>query len=282
MLQHIIHPLRTALLVSGLAVACAPAGLEGRQSPPADTLDVFFLGNSYVYYNNLADQLGELSRALPGPILRTAHHLHGGFSLVRHLEDGHLPDVLDATAADGEAWDVVIVQDHSRLGVPYADESAGTIGDRAPFFEGAAGVAEMVSDIGAEMVFYMTWAKEDFPGQTEALAAAYEEAGHRHGADVAPVGLAWDRVRSERPDIILFHPDGSHPSPAGTYLNASIFYAQLTGASPMGAPAELHGIEMRTPGVVVSDEVIPLVRLEEDVAAYLQRVAWEIVSASRE
>jgi hypothetical protein len=50
----------------------------------------------------------------------------------------------------------------------------------------------------------------------------------------------------------------------------------------MGAPAELHGIEMRTPGVVVSDEVIPLVRLEEDVAAYLQRVAWEIVSASRE
>ncbi len=276
------HTLRTALLVTGLVVASAPAGLEGRQSPPGDTLDVFFLGNSYVYFNNLADQLADMSRALPGPVLRTAHHLHGGFSLVRHLEDGHLPGVLEAIAADGEAWDVVIVQDHSRLGVPYEDESAGTIGDRAPFFEGAAGVAEIVSDIGAKMVFYMTWAKEAFPGQTEALAEAYEEAGHRHDAEVAPVGRAWDRVRSERPDIILFHPDGSHPSPAGTYLNASIFYAQLTGASPEGAPAELHGIEMRTPGVVVSDDVIPLVRLEEEAAAYLQRVAWEVVSAGRE
>lgn len=282
MLQHINHTLRTALFVTGLAVAFAPAGLEGRQSSPRDTLDVFFLGNSYVYYNNLADQLADMSRALPGPVLRTAHHLHGGFSLVRHLEDGHLPGVLDATAVDGQAWDVVIVQDHSRLGVPYADESAGTIGDRAPFFDGAAGVAEMVSDIGAKMVFYMTWAKEEFPGQTKALVEAYEEAGHRHDADVAPVGLAWDRVRSERPDIILFHPDGSHPSPAGTYLNASIFYAQLTGASPVGAPAELLGVEMRTPGVVVSDDFIPLVRLEEEAAAYLQRVAWELVSSGRE
>ena len=278
MRARFIRTLRVALAALCLASGVASDDLHAQ----ADTLDVFFLGNSYVYYNNLADQLAAISEALPGPVLRTAHHLHGGFSLRRHLDDGHLPGALETRAQDGENWDVVIVQEHSRLGVPYANDEAGTIGDREPFFQGAAEVAEIVSDIGAEMLFYMTWAKEDFPEQTGPLAAAYVEAAHRHGAGVVPIGLAWDHVRSERPDIVLFHPDGSHPSPAGTYLNACMFYAELTGQSPVGAPSELHGIEMRTPGVVVSDAPVPLVRLTDEMAAYLQRVAWETVQADWE
>ncbi len=281
MRRHLNRTLSVAILAAVAHPVIATPRAHA-QPVPADTLDVFFLGNSYVYYNNLADQLAGLSTALPGPVLRTSHHLHGGFSLRRHLDDGHLPSVLEADAEDGEGWDVVVVQEHSRLGVPYADEDAGSIGDRAPFFQGAAEVAEMVAEIGAEMVFYMTWAKEAFPDQTEALADAYAEAGRRHDAAVAPVGLAWERVRRERPDVVLFHPDGSHPSPAGTYLNACVFYAQLTGRSPVGAPAELHGIEMRTPGVIVADEPVPLVRLPVETAAYLQHVAWETVSALRD
>lgn len=277
-----IRRLRFPAIAVVLALHVASTQGVQAQSMPVDTIDVFFLGNSYVYYNNLADQLGGISRSLPGPVLRTAHHLHGGFSLLRHLDDGHLPAALRALANDGEAWDVVVVQEHSRLGVPYADEEAGVIGETAPFLEGAARMAEMVADIGAQMVLYMTWAKEAFPAQTPALANAYVEAGLRHDAEVAPVGLAWARVRAERPDIVLFHPDGSHPSPAGTYLNACVFYAQLTGESPVGAPAELHGVEMRTPGVIVAPEPVPLVRLTPETADYLQRVAWDIVSGARE
>ena len=277
-----IRRLRFPAIAVVLALHVASTQGVQAQSMPVDTIDVFFLGNSYVYYNNLADQLGGISRSLPGPVLRTAHHLHGGFSLLRHLDDGHLPAALRTLANDGEAWDVVVVQEHSRLGVPYADEEAGVIGETAPFLEGAARMAEMVADIGAQMVLYMTWAKEAFPAQTPALANAYVEAGLRHDAEVAPVGLAWARVRAERPDIVLFHPDGSHPSPAGTYLNACVFYAQLTGESPVGAPAELHGVEMRTPGVIVAPEPVPLVRLTPETADYLQRVAWDIVSGARE
>ena len=277
-----IRRLRFPAIAVVLALHVASTQGVQAQSMPVDTIDVFFLGNSYVYYNNLADQLGGISRSLPGPVLRTSHHLHGGFSLLRHLDDGHLPAALRTLANDGEAWDVVVVQEHSRLGVPYADEEAGVIGETAPFLEGAARVAEMVADIGAQMVLYMTWAKEAFPAQTPALANAYVEAGLRHDAEVAPVGLAWARVRAERPDIVLFHPDGSHPSPAGTYLNACVFYAQLTGESPVGAPAELHGVEMRTPGVIVAPEPVPLVRLTPETADYLQRVAWDIVSGARD
>ena len=181
-----------------------------------------------------------MSRALPGPVLRTAHHLHGGFSLVRHLEDGHLPGVLDATAADGEAWDVVIVQDHSRLGVPYADESAGTIGDRAPFFEGAAGVAEMVSDIGAKMVFYMTWAKEDFPGQTEALARRMRRPVI--GMTRMSRRSGWPGIEFARNDRISScstRTDRIRPLPGPTSTRRSSTRSSRV-RPPMGAPAELH------------------------------------------
>ncbi len=273
------RPNRVAFATLCLSLFFSPQSARA-QAMERDTVDVFFLGNSYVYYNNLADQLARISESLPGPVLRTSHHLHGGYSLRRHLEDGHLPSALETKAPDGDNWDVVIVQEHSRLGVPYADDEAGVLGDRAPFLQSAAEVADMVSEIGAEMLLYMTWAKESFPGQTGALARAYAEAGIQHDAGVAPVGLAWDHVRSERPDIVLFHPDGSHPSPAGTYLAACILYAELTGQRPLGASAELYGVEMRTPGVVVSHDPIPLVRLDPEMASYLQDVAWQLTRRS--
>ncbi len=267
----------------GLALALSSASpslagdLASAQTAPRDTIDVFFLGNSYVYYNNLADQLSAMSEGLSGPVVRTEHHLHGGFSLRRHLDDGHLPRALGVGAETGNGWDIIVIQEHSQLGVPYADPEAGSLGDPGPFLQGAAQVTRMVEDLGARPVFYMTWAKEAFPSQTTTLARVYDEAGRQNRAVVAPVGLAWARVREERPDIVLFHPDGSHPSPAGTYLAACVFYAQLTGQPPIGAPTELRGLDMRTPGVVVSDEPVPLVRLREEAASYLQRTAWEVV-----
>ena len=237
----------------------------------------FFLGNSYVYYNNLADQLTGLSLSLPGAVINTGHHLHGGFSLRRHLEDGHLSDIFRPLPDGDDGWDVVIVQEHSRLGVPYSDEATGALGNPDPFFASASEVVDLALEHGAEVMFYMTWAKEKFPNQISLLAEAYTEAGRRLDATVTPVGLAWDRVRQERPDIKLFHPDGSHPSPAGTYLSACVFYSQLTGTPPFGATHTLYGTEIRTPGVVVSEVPALLVHLTEEIASYLQAIAWDVV-----
>ena len=50
---------------------------------------------------------------------------------------------------------------------------------------------------------------------------------------VAPVGRAWERALRD-PAMTLHDPDGSHPSPAGTYLAACVLYATLTGESPVG------------------------------------------------
>ncbi len=289
-LGHLTHPVERRLLTSpdywedvSEALVRAAAEIVGPARAPAqpgDTVDVLFLGNSYVYYNNLADQLQAMSDGLPhGPYLRTAHHLHGGFSLRRHLDDGHVPGVLAGPTPDALPWDRVVVQEHSRLGVPYASEEDGTLGDPTPFRTAVADVVERVRARGSEPVLYMTWAKEAFPDQIGTLAAEYRGAGERLDVPVVPVGIAWDRVRSERPELGLFHPDGSHPSAVGTYLTASVMYAALTGRSPVGAPTRLMGIAMETPGVVVSPDPVVLVELDAETAAYLQRVAWETVRA---
>lgn len=83
---------------------------------------------------------------------------------------------------------------------------------------------------------------------------------------MAPVGEAFAACRRQHPDIELFHGDGSHPSAAGTYLAACIFYRVLYNADPRGLPAKLSAA-----GKTVAN-------LPKPQAQALQAVAWEIAS----
>jgi homocysteine S-methyltransferase len=56
------------------------------------------------------------------------------------------------------------------------------------------------------------------------------------------VGPAWERARAEHPEVELHDADGSHPSPAGTYLAACTFLGALLGKSPVGAPVDVGGV----------------------------------------
>jgi hypothetical protein len=270
------------LALAGVAVAPTALSAQAGEDTPRDTIDVFFLGNSYVYYNTLPAILEGFGSGLEsGPVIRTGFHLHGGFSLRRHLDDGHLPDSMAVPAPGDGAWEHAVIQEHSRLGVSYSDPERGTLGSDAPFQEAVDEAIGMARGLGMEPLLYMTWAKEAFPDQIGDLAEAYGEAGERNSVPVAPVGLAWDRVRIERPDLSLFTEDGSHPNPVGSYLAASVIYATLTGRSPVGAPASARGRSMTTPGVHTSDGPVTLVDLDPELAGYLQRVAREVVQSYR-
>ena len=47
------------------------------------------------------------------------------------------------------------------------------------------------------------------------------------------MGLAWERVGRERPDLDLLIHDREHPSLYGTYLATAVVYATLFNASPV-------------------------------------------------
>ena len=51
---------------------------------------------------------------------------------------------------------------------------------------------------------------------------------------IAPVGYAWDKLVTREASASLWQQDGSHPSEAGTYLAACVFYATIFRQSPKG------------------------------------------------
>jgi hypothetical protein len=261
-------------LLLGLGVtAGAPArGQEGR-----DTLAVFFLGNSYIYFNNLPGIVEGISDSLDGPRLITASHTHGGYTLRRHLDDGHLPGAFGDRGPDSPRWDAVVLQEQSALATTI-DTLTGQLGSPEEFQDAVRELETVVDELGATPVLYMTWAKKRWPSQITDISEAYREIGAELGSPVAAVGAAWAAAFNARPDLDLYIADESHPNPAGSYLAACVIYATLTGRSPVGAPREVWGEPWNGRGPIESDTPTLLVSLSPRDAAFLQQVAWKIAS----
>ena len=121
-------------------------------------------------------------------------------------------------------------------------------------------MAEMAHNAGSKVVYFMTWAKRDKPEETQKLADAYLSIAQKTGGYVAPVGLAFEKARKSHPEINLYYHDGMHPSMAGTYLAASVFFATLYNQSPVGG------------ALPFDPDMTPA------TAKALQQIAWETVT----
>ena len=124
-------------------------------------------------------------------------------------------------------------------------------------------MAKAAHAAGSRVVYFMTWAPKDKPEQTAALEKAYLDIAAKTGGHVAPVGLAFARSLAAHPEIDLYFVDGKHPSLAGTYLAACVFFATLYDRAPVGG------------AVPTGSDMAP------EVAKALQEVAWETVQAFR-
>jgi len=205
-------------------------------------LAVLFVGNSFSYYNN------------------SLHNHFKALAIAASASDAELPEVRLMAISAGRLeehtgltamlkstqWDIVVLQGFSTGPI----NDATSAGFRAAATEHAASIRKY----DARPVMFMTWAYEGQPQMTASLDDAYSDIGRSLDAQVVPVGLAFEAVTLDRPDIVLRIRDGKHPTLAGTYLGACMFYAALYGASPVGLDY--------TAG------------LDTDVVAYLQHVAW--------
>jgi hypothetical protein len=244
-----------------------------------DTIDVLYVGNSYIYFNNLPGLVEGISAGLDGPIVRGTAHTHGGATLRGHLEDDHLPAVLAKGPVPRRDWDWVVLQEQSALGTRY-DPDSGELGSPEAFHNAARELVTMIRADGAKPALYMTWAKEAFPMQSEKLSRAYHAIGTDLGLPVAAVGEAWAEVLRVRPELKLHISDGSHPNPAGSYLAACVIYATVTGRSPLGAPREITGGPWNVAGPIESPQPTILVSLSPADAEFLQRIAWRVAQGN--
>ncbi|MBU3658518.1 MAG: PKD domain-containing protein [Flavobacteriales bacterium] len=205
------------------------------QSFSQDSLSVLFIGNSYVYTFDLPTVLKNLALS-KGDKLAIASKTNGGYTFQNHVNDPvtytkiHLTD-----------WNYVILQGQSQEpSFPYSQVNATTL----PY---AIQLADSVYTNAAcsQVQYFMTWGRQNGDSQWDSintfdkmnwrLRDAYLRIAENANASVAAAGPTWKYVRDNHPTIELFSTDGSHPSFAGTYLNACVFYSSLFHKSPEGA-----------------------------------------------
>ncbi len=220
------------LLLAGLlapAACSAPPAPEPVVATPAPTpeptaepgLRVLFVGNSYTFSHDLPKILEQIAGATEGgPEITTRMIAEPGWTLQQHWDDRRA-----LAEIRGGSWTHVVLQGHS-LSTVQAREDLLEYGRR---FDSA------IDEAGAQTVLFQTWARRDHPEMLDVVRDGYGALASATDAVVVPVGEAWAKSWSTNRDLHLWHADGSHPSPAGSYLAAAVFYRTLTGEGCVGA-----------------------------------------------
>ena len=199
---------------------------------------ILFVGNSYVYTNNLPGVLYNLALSNGDTIIYDSS-APGGYTLAQHTTNGTTLSKINA-----QNWDYVILQEQSQMpSFPPSQVQSDTY----PY---AAQLNDLIlaNDSCTETVFFMTWGRKygdasncafypplcTFEGMQARLRQSYLEMADNNEAIVAPVGQAFKYSRMADSTINLYTPDNSHPSLAGTYLAACTFYATIFETSPVG------------------------------------------------
>ena len=190
-------------------------------------LNVLFIGNSYTAANDLPGTFAQIATAM-GDQVTVDSKSNGGFTFQMHSQDPITYQKINA-----QAWDYVVIQGQSQepsfpfgqvntQSIPYAMQLADSVDANHPC---------------AQVNYFMTWGRENGDPQWDSintfhkmnarLRDAYLRIADSSDASVSPVGAAWRHIRETHPSIQLYVGDGSHPSVAGTYLAASVFYVSL-------------------------------------------------------
>ncbi len=208
----------------------------------AQETSVLFIGNSYIYTQNLPNTLYNLALA-GGDTIYHESSTPGGYTF-----QGHSSNATTLNKIASRDWDFVVLQEQSQR-PSFPDWQVEQ--DVYPYAE------ELVDSIKSnyectEPVFFMTWGRRDgdqqncagfpplctFEGMQERLRNAYLQMTVDNDATVAPCGAAWQQMALVNSTFWygLYSGDGSHPSAWGTYLNACVFYATIFRQSPVGIP----------------------------------------------
>jgi hypothetical protein len=184
-----------------------------------DTVRVLFVGNSYVYYNNLAQMIGLITDSMDTKIICKKSTI-GAATLEQHWNGSRGLKSKQIIASN--KFNIVVIQDNSMWPLEHKDSL---------LFFGHL-FCDYIKANGAKPYLYNTWAREKTPETQIKINEVYSELAKAENATVVPVGASWALARQSMPNMNLFHPDGSHPSALGTFLIALNFIKKITGALP--------------------------------------------------
>lgn len=213
---------------AGVLDATAP---DAAGPPPRRVL---FIGNSYTRFNDLPSVVAAVTPAsADGRALEVEAVIVDGATLWEQWTTTGAR----ARVESGD-FDVVVLQGQSTE--PIRDAR----GDSTGFYFAAQDFIQAAVDHGAQPVFFVTWARRaghpDYAllrlGDPDTMTRELES-GYWGGAgwlatsaSYAHVGLAFQIALAELPEVELYADDGSHPSPAGSFLAACVLSEMIGGA----------------------------------------------------
>jgi hypothetical protein len=204
---------------------------------------ILFIGNSYTSRNQLPRLVADLAAGAERPRRVDVDSIvAGGASLRRHWNAGVAQKAVEATP-----WDFVVLQEQSTLPVKNAKR----------YHENVRLFAPEIAKRGARTVLYLTWSRQQSPTSQGDLTRAVQEIGAEINALVVPVGPAWHAAMREIAALNLYVDDGSHPTAAGSYLAACVFFVSLFDEPPRDR------------------SVFRSLHLDGGIAAQLQKIAWD-------
>lgn len=226
------------------------------------TRKVLFIGNSYIYVNNLPQLLYDVALANGDTLIFDSNAIGGA------TFNAHANNAVTQTKIQSQAWDYVVLQAQSQE-PSFSPEQVDA--QTTPFALQLDALVD-ASDSCALTVFFQTWGRKfgdaancnvyppvcTYEGMQDRLLASYTQFADQCDAIMAPVGEAWRMSIAQNSDLNLYSADNSHPSLAGSYLAACVFYETVFRKSVVGTTY--------TAG------------LDAAVAAHLQNMAHNTVS----
>lgn len=202
----------------------------------AQTKRVLFLGNSYTYSNNMPQIVADIASSM-GDTLIFDSNTPGGYTL-----EGHSSNSTSFSKISQGNWDFISLQEQSQRPALSINQ---VIKDVFPYARYLDSLFKAYNPCG-ETVFFMTWGRKNgdsyycpewppvctYQGMDSLLRLRYMMMADSNDAIVSPVGAVWKYLRNNHPEIELYSPDESHPSPAGSYAAACSFYTTFFRKDP--------------------------------------------------
>lgn len=205
--------------------------LTGVLTLNAEIKRILFIGNSYIYTNDLPGTLQAIAMSM-GDTLLIDQYVPGGYTFNQHNNDPQTK----AKIMQGD-WDFVVLQEQSQI-PSFSPAQVAT--DCLPYAKKLCDTVRAYNPC-AEIFFYMTWGRKNgdagncasyppvctYAGMQQRLRESYLLMADSNEQSCSPVGAVWNVMRNQYPLVDLYSADESHPSPYGTYLAACTFYCSL-------------------------------------------------------
>ena len=219
-----------------------------------DVKRILFIGNSLHIFWALPETVETMVNTGQDEIRIESHRsLSGGKDLAFHYNQ---TDAVRRIISG--KFDYVVLQEWSK----------DPVVEREQTIEYAGKFNKVIEDSGGKTLLFSRFVHRNAPAERQGQVIERDiELAKKLPATLVPIGSAWRQSLQERPGLTLYNADGVQPGMQGAYLKACVYYAVLTGKSPEGycCPA------------VLGQEV----KIDEGIARFLERIAWETVEKYR-